>query len=495
MKRKNFIYKLTAVGLLLCLTAVMVLTACGESTGSSGADTGVNNSDDTQAAETETTSEELKPDLPDTTYDDYEFKVLVMGESYNHYQSREIGAENETGEIINDSVYRRNMYVENRLGVRIKAIPSNGVMGEAKTAVLAGDNSYDVVMPIVEDAVKALQGGLFYDLNQIPYLDLSKPWWDPRMTESLTINDKCYFATGDISILDNECTMVIFFNKQIITDHNLDDPYELVRTGKWTLDTQFTMSKDITQDVDGDGIFSVGEDMFGMQISSNTPHSMFFGAGERIVDKNSSGEFEFTIYNNRAVDVIEKIFEICTDPNALTPQTKGGNDYTVYIPNFGQGKILFSHLALTDISFFRNDDVDFGILPYAKYNEQQEEYNSFISTILVPVVAIPANCDNTERTGAVIEAMAYEAVGTLTYAYYDQTLNTRLIRDTESSDMLDIIFNTRVYDMGFMFNWGGMGTMIQDMYASRNADFTSSYEKLIEKAQTAMDTSIAVFEE
>ena len=491
MKKTIFI---VLVLILLCLTAI--LGACGE-TGDDDANTSANaantNGENAQT-EPQQTTEEIA-NLPDQSYGGYEFKVLVMGEAFAHYQSREIGAESENGEIINDAVYRRNMYVEKALDVRIKAISSNSVMGDAKKTILAGGNDYDVVMPIVDDAVKAIQPGLFYDLNQLPYIDLTRSWWDPRVSENLTINGKCYFATGDISILDNECTMVIFFNKGIIRDNALEDPYKLVREGKWTLDKEYELSKDISRDVDGDGELTVGDDMFGMQISANTPHSMFFGAGERIVAKNANGDFEFAIYNERAVNVVQKIMEICTDPLALTPKTKGGNDYNIYIPNFGRGNILFSHLALVDMGFFRNDDVDFGILPYPKYDENQKEYNNFISTIMVPVVAVPGNCEDAERTGAVLESMAYEAVDTLTYAYYDQTLNARLIRDEESSDMLDIIFKTRVYDMGFMFDWGGMGTMLQNMYDRRNLDFVSNYEKTIDKAMAAMEKSFAVFED
>jgi len=479
---------------LVCLAAL--LYACGETGGGESAGTAATNANDGGGAqiETEAATEDLRPAMPEVGYGGYEFKVLVMGPAHAHYQSREIGADSESGEIINDAVYKRNMYVEKALDVRVKAIPSNAVMADAKKTILAGSTDYDVVMPIVDDAVKAIQPGMFYDLNILPYIDLTKPWWDPRVSDSLTINGKCYFATGDISILDNECTMVIFFNKGIIRDNALEDPYKLVREGRWTLDREYELSKGISRDIDGDGVLTVGDDMFGMQISSNTPHSMFFGAGEKIVGKNAEGGFEFAIFNERSVNVVQKIMEICSDPSALTPKTKGGSDYSIYIPNFGRGNILFSHLALVDMGFFRNDDVDFGILPYPKYDDNQKEYNNFISTIMVPVVAVPGNCENTERTGAVIELMAYEAVATLTYAYYDQTLNARLIRDEESSDMLDIIFKTRVYDMGFMFNWGGMGLMLQDMYAKRNFDFVSNYEKTIEKAIAAMEKSFAVFE-
>lgn len=485
MLKKAVIY-FTVLAMLVLFSACKNNADGNNNTGNSAGDADAGS----LSAIEETT--ELTPVLPDERYDGYEARFLVMGDVYAHYQSREIGAEIENGDIINDAVYRRNMFVEKDLGVMIKSIPSNSIMNDAKKSILAGGHDYDVIMPIIDDGVKALQPGLFLDLNQVSYLNLSNPWWDPRAVKNLTINGKCYFATGDISILDNECTMVIFFNKTIIKDNGLEDPYKLVRDGKWTLDAQSELAKGITRDVDGDGQLTLGEDMFGMQISLNTPHSMFFGAGEHIVSTGADGQMQIVMNSGRAVDIVNKIFEICTDPQALTLKTKGGGeDYTKFIPNFGKGKILFSHLALIDMNFFRNDDVDFGILPYPKYDGQQREYNNFISTICVPMAAIPGNCEDPERIGAILEDMAYHSVNTLTYAYYDQTLNNRLIRDEESSDMLDIIFNTRVYDVGFMFDWGGIGSMIQNMYSKYDSNFASNYEKIADKAQTAMDKASA----
>lgn len=480
---------------LLCLITLlltaMIFTSCGGGN-QNGAGTD-NTAKQNDGNITETTGVEIKPELPNEKYNGYVMRFLVMGDAYNHYQSREIGAAAENGELINDAVYLRNMLVESDLDVLIKAIPSNRIISDAKSSILAGGDDYDVVMPIVDEGVKAVQSGLFYDLNQIPYLNLENPWWDQRMTTGLAINGYIYFATGDISILDNECTMCIFFNKNMIKNLMLENPYDIVQAGKWTLDKEYEMSLNVTKDENGDGKYTCPEDIFGMQISSNTPHSMFYAAGERIVTLNQDGDYEFTMYNERSVNVVEKIMKVCSEPLNLTPKTKGGGDYNIYIPAFGAGKILFTHLALIDINFFRNDNTDFGVLPYPKFDENQEKYNNFVSTICVPGAAVPGNAENIARTGAVLEDMAYHSVSTLTYAYYDQTLNVRLIRDTESSDMLDIIFKTRVYDMGYMFDWGGLGGMIGNMYASGKTDFTSEYDSRREKAIADMEKSFEAF--
>ena len=74
--------------------------------------------------------------------------------------------------------------------------------------------------------------GLFVNLNDIKSLDLSSDWWDPMAVSNLTLNDKIFMTTGDISIISNYATYVITFNKTVHRDYKLDDLYSLVKSGK-----------------------------------------------------------------------------------------------------------------------------------------------------------------------------------------------------------------------------------------------------------------------
>ena len=161
---------------------------------------------------------------------------------------------------------------------------------------------------------------------------------------------------------------------------------------------------------------------------------------------------------------------------------------------FKEGRLFMSSHAQSDIDTFRDVQFDFGILPYPKYDTAQKDYYSFISTILTPGVSIPVTNKEPEKAGLILEAMAYYSVDTLTHAYYDVTLNDRYIRDEDSGDMLDIIFATRVYDFGFIFDVGGLGTMIQNMFNAGNANFSSQYEKFEKKALTTLSELTEAFE-
>ena len=89
---------------------------------------------------------------------------------------------------------------------------------------------------------------------------------------------------------------------------------------------------------------------------------------------------------------------------------------------------------------------DFGIIPYPKLDENQERYYSRVSYYNAPIVPITNNTP--EKTGAVLEYFNYVSHDTVIPAYCDVVLYGKVTRDEDSRDMLDIIFNSRVVDIG-----------------------------------------------
>lgn len=110
----------------------------------------------------------------------------------------------------------------------------------------------------------------------------------------MRIADKLFITTGDITILDNECTMVMFFNKYMIKQYSLESPYDLVKANKWTLDKVDEMASVVTNDTDGNGVLD-HSDTWGLSIAGNAPISFYFGAGERIVDTDETGNLALQI--------------------------------------------------------------------------------------------------------------------------------------------------------------------------------------------------------
>lgn len=429
------------------------------------------------------------PVFPDVSYGGEAIHFLTEECTFGtQYTSIEIYSAGTDGSLLNDTVYNRNMMIEEKFDIHITEERMQNATQTAYNTVLSGEDIYDVVMPYLNSSVSNATVGLYRNLNEIENLHLENSWWDQRANENLKVGDKLYFTTGDISILDNECTMVLFFNKKMTAENDLGDPYALVRDGKWTLDSMFEMCSGITTDLNGDDKLKIADDRFGLFCAGNTPHSLYFATGERIVDTDADGQWQLVMNNERAVEAITNIMEKCLDKANMTGY------YDDSAKAFNEGRLLIAGWALTDINGIRDCQFDFGILPYPKYDEEQKEYYSLISTGLTPGVSIPVTNAEPEKAGLILEALAYYSVDTLTHAYYDIALNDRYSRDEESGEMLDIIFASRVYDFGFIYNVGELGTLIETMFGAKKNNFVSRYEKLESKALAALEEISAAFD-
>ncbi|MBQ2546202.1 MAG: extracellular solute-binding protein [Clostridia bacterium] len=476
------------------LAASMLLSAVSCAAGSNaGQDETPVSAPESDAAVVPEEETQLHPELPDKTFDGAEVMFLTSKHlGFDWYTSHEIYAEEMDGTLINDAVFTRNAQIEKDLDIHIAQTQQPDCHQIARKSIKSDENVYDVVMPYINSTIALATEGLLLDLNTLPWLDLTHPWWDQRANENMLIADKLFITTGDIAILDNECTMVMFFNKQMIADYQLDNPYELVREKGWTLDKVREMASVVTADANGDGKMT-HDDVWGLSIAGNAPISMYFGAGERIVDKNEEGTLSFVIGSPRSFDVFDKVTSLCYDDKMLSDHTTGDAGYNTVAKMFNASQVMMVTFALVDINGMREAEFEFGILPYPLYDENQPEYNNLISTGLVSSVSVPVTCKDPELVGVTLEAMAYASLSTLTPAYYDNALKTRYVRDEESGDMLDIIFATRVYDLGFISDWGGAGSLVTNLYYSKSTDLASSWQRIQKVAQKQLDKALESF--
>ncbi|HHX54513.1 MAG TPA: hypothetical protein GX704_06350, partial [Clostridiales bacterium] len=109
------------------LAAVLFMSAV-VSCGGSPEDTPKPESDTTEASAdlgAETTTE-LKPDLPESDFDGYDFRFL-NGNTAPWMTIFIVTAEEQNGEAVNDAIYTRNLAVSEKYGVKISEISTTGV--------------------------------------------------------------------------------------------------------------------------------------------------------------------------------------------------------------------------------------------------------------------------------------------------------------------------------------------------------------------------------
>jgi len=466
------------ISLLLVAIMCMALAACGgdtpETTGSNAPATG------TQATGTVQTTVEEKEELEipeEAYYEGYEFRVL--GKDNGAYSSVDITPNEALEEDpINEAVYERNNKIEEELGVKIVSVnqSAGAIVNTIKNNVSAQTDAYDLFCVEMSNAFTLARDGCIYNLYEVPYIDLEKSWWDQNVADTMTIKDKLYFTTGDITILDDDMTMVQLFNKDALAEIKPDvDIYQVVKDKKWTLEYLETLIKDMNQDLNGDGKADK-DDRWGMCLSTADILTWYNAAGEVMVAPDGEGGFKFAMESTRAIEVMTKSLDFMLDNKFFRTDQLNATSQDE-LNSFMRGTVVFRSTIMNVARQLRPMEMDFGMLPAPLFDEDQERYYSSTSYAIVGH-GIPTTVSDLERTGIITEAMAYYSKQYITPAYYDVSLQGILARDEESREMLDIIFSSKLYDLGYLLNVGGQQRMPRQLVEANSKAFASKYDEV-----------------
>ena len=430
--------------LLLALLTVS-LTAC-----TAGDTPETETAGETITAETETEEETEPPRVyPGEEMDFGGVDFTVATPQWSVY-TKYYFAEEETGDVTNDASFARQLLVEEALNVVIKSVSFLSLEDSAAAVletVAAGEDVYQQSLNhcFVQNVAMATSNSL-YDWNKLPNMYMEEDWWYSDLNEYLAIDGKLFFVTNDYMIQN---PYIFYFNKEIIRDNDMEDPYQLVYEGKWTVDKQFEMGEAAIVDLNGDTVFD-DKDQYGYLTSSDMMDNYMFAADLGIVVVGEDG-LSLGLNNERMVSLSEKIYDYFQIPGA--GMVNGSLQ-------FASGQALFANGSVGGIINLRDVDFEFGLLPYPKFDEAQEKYISFDWG---GMAATPITITNPEMVGAVNDRLAYESKDTTRQAYFDVLLSHKLSRDEDSVNILNIVFENVRYDIGMTY------------LASTNAGFNMLY--------------------
>ena len=117
----------------------------------------------------------------------------------------------------------------------------------------AGTGDYHISTARINSLTATVTGGYLRNLYDVPYMDLTQPWYDANCIEDASLYDMLFYVTGSMIILDDDSTGAIVFNKQLINDFNLESPYKFVQKGTWTLDKFAEYAQTVASDLNGNG--------------------------------------------------------------------------------------------------------------------------------------------------------------------------------------------------------------------------------------------------
>ena len=483
------------LSLLLSLVLLAVSFAgCSES-GENNTDaqtpTTGGNSEPAPETEAEETGESFDPGLPEKDFDGRTFTFFTKANSsWSDWLESSIWTEGMTGEVLNDAVFERNDYVSDLYNVLFEEYaPNSGAFnGEAEAVVKAGDTTYDVLMPPLNLAGGLLKKGYLVKLDNVEYLDMSKPWWDARSVEDLSIAKVHYMLSGDLSTLNNDATWCTMINLQLIDDFGLEKPYTFVANDTWTFDTYKSLCETASVDLDGDGDYD-SDDCIANLTQNENATAMLVTFGYHLIDKDENDIPVFNLGSNERVDsILRDVSEFMRDKRlSLNYHQYGSLGYHLLTTKmFQENHGLFWITNLQMVIRLREMETDFGIAPCPKYDEQQKNYQNVV-WFVGSYATIPISAKSVDESGFLLEALAAKSREILRPAYYEVALSMKYLRDRESVEMLDLVIDNRAYELEHAFSFGASSAVEQIVLngtdpASALAKQNKMIQKMIDKA-------------
>ena len=479
-----------------CILAAMLLSfavGCGQKEDTDTSDTAQNAGNDS-AVTTALAEEQPKTPLYEMEPKDFggrDFRISV-----NEKYESEMWVPEYNNDVCNDAVYARNLLIEDYFNVKIKVVttPSTsneGQVQEIQRNLMANDDVYDLTAAYTYLAGVPVLEGLYYDWHDVPVVDFSREWWVQSANEAFSIAGKQYVAVGDLSITTLLLSYGVFFNQQLAQNQDLPDLYQMVLDGKWTIDQLITLSKDVYQDLNNDGKADA-DDMFGFAADKVTNLDAYSAAFDTpLIGLDDSGLPTIVLDMDRFTRGLDKVLSLYYDSPAYV-NGKTGSEIDV----FAAGRVLFLTTWMNNaFTTFREMKDDYGILPYPKLDENQENYYSNAMDNY-SLLGVPKTVQDLNFVGTIVEGMTRENHTSVVPAYYNVALTDKYARDEQSVAMLDIIMNGRQYDFSILHGqkMADFPYMFRNLVAAKNNNAASKFEKIRPKVEASLKELIETYQ-
>lgn len=443
--------------------------------------------------------------IPSVSFDDEAFTILVVSDKgHDIYYSEEMAPEvyDSTMRSFSDAVKARNEEIKKKYGVEIIVYCARDLKTHIMNDVVTGIDSVQAAMPFMKDAADLARKSYLYDLNSLSDLHLEAPWWDQAANEALSIDGKLFFTTGDISVMQKNVANVILFNKNLFADMcapMFDSLYDSVRNGEWTIELMAEMAALMPCDTSGGGVMTY-DDTWGM-FGTNDVSWYYNAFGYKMIEKDNK-DLPFSLFaslTEPSLVAVYNIFNTFLNNSWYANTDKLSQTWTDNTPEeaalrgFLEGRSLFYKADVAFLKQLGEYEADFGVLPLPKQHTEQETYYTAANISYAYGVCIPVSVYDPYFSAAVLDMLACGAKNYITPAY-ENAIN-RYLSDADSVEMLDIIFENIVYDLGVLYDFGGIHSMFEQMMESDAQNVVSYLESIEGAVENAISELVSDYED
>ena len=209
----------------------------------------------------------------------------------------------------------------------------------AATSIMAGRPVASIIRLQPDWALSIYRQNLLYRLDNRGgrnFWTATTPFeWNRHVTTAFTFSGKTYAFSAGYGT--SEQVACVFWNKRLFREAGLDPnlPYDLQKSGRWTWDEFRKICKQLTRDINNDGI----TDTYAMpsDLSTEILDALISSNGAMYVDRDRNGKL---VNATRRPEFIEalRFYMALRDEGVLKPKPEGA-PWNWHIPEFNDGKV------------------------------------------------------------------------------------------------------------------------------------------------------------
>lgn len=324
---------------------------------SENATTSTDTSQETAEEETPTEEEELGYD-PNLDLGGYEYVIASFyGSDVWHPEE----GKSEIGDLMLERY--RQIEEENNCKITFIDCTPDEMIDAINTSAATGTKYADQIHVNMDMYSKLMRAGYIVPVDELPYIDIEDEKWNQYYYDITTGADGKLYGLDFLSWPNRKPypDQCVFFNKTLIKELGLPDPYELYDKGEWTWDTFRQLLKDATRDTNGDGEM----DIYGITCVGNLlEYSALYSNGVHTYDIVDD-KYQFNMENDTAYKALQFTSDI-RNVDKTFKSLEPGSHWGLPLDTFKEhGTVFF----MRDVIYFQDvkeNDHEFGMLPFPK---------------------------------------------------------------------------------------------------------------------------------
>ncbi len=455
-----------------------VLTACNVSNDGNDPDNTLSSDvqqpgdDETKTNKDEETEKELVPE----DFDGVDFNILVRKNRFRY-----LHAEEDSTDRVASAAWKRNKKLEEMYNIDINVKEMEDTPAKWVTALQTSQGDYDLCM--AEYWFYLDMEGLLTNILELDEINPDDDYWYQGWNDQITVNNKLYTITGDVTNEMVEQIEVIYFNKQM-ADRIQEDLYDYVDKGTWTLEQMDIISKKVAAGLD---TAETSDDVYGIMYDRNSVNTALLTLGINLVERTDNGFFKIVEDHTSNIAMSEALTEFIHQ-NYVDYSNKSclARDRS----NFINGKSLMYATSLRVGELMKptieDNDWDYGIVITPKFEEEDE----YVSTVYgCTPLAIPNTARSTHVSAVILDAMNFMGEETTVHSFYEVVILGQMADLADDVRMIEMARSLITTNIAFIYDAGVI--QIHNDYLNavvNDKPFGSSLATHLDVARSGLDT-------